>query len=131
MAKGIKYDQEKPDYSLLPFGAVDEVVKTLTYGAKKYYRDNWKHVEDIRYQAAAMRHFSAYMQGENHDPESGIHHLAHMAASILFLLQKDLDANKSVFSEEMCRKLQESFESIDKSENMLYNNQTVTVTYKD
>lgn len=109
MAKGIKYDQEKPDYSLLPFGAVDEVVKTLTYGAKKYTRHNWKHVEDIRYQAAAMRHFSAYMQGEPIDPESGIHHLAHMAASILFLLQKD----------------------IDKSKNMLYNNQTVTVTYKD
>ena len=87
---GIKFDKEKPDYSLVPFAALDEVVKVLTYGAKKYDRYNWQHVEDIRYQAAAMRHFSAYMQGEKLDPESNIEHLAHMACSILFLLEKSL-----------------------------------------
>lgn len=92
--KGIKYDQDKPDYSLLPFGAVDQVVKVLTYGSKKYSRDNWKYVEEFRYQAAAMRHFSAYMQGEQFDPETTIHHLAHMITSLLFLLQKDLDVQK-------------------------------------
>jgi hypothetical protein len=88
---GVKHDQDKPDYSLLPFGAVDQIVKVLTYGAKKYDRFNWQYVEDARYQAAAMRHFSSYMQGEKYDPESGIHHLAHMATSILFLIQKDID----------------------------------------
>lgn len=114
MTKGIKFDQEKPDYSLLPYGALDEVVKVLTYGAKKYSRDNWKHVEEVRYQAASMRHFSSYMQGEEIDPESNIHHLAHMACSILFLLQKHLD-NKPVY----------------KTNEMCYNKQTVTITYKD
>jgi hypothetical protein len=115
MTVGIKYDQEKPDYSLVPFGALDEVVKVLTYGAKKYSRDNWKHVETERYQAACMRHFSSYMQGEHLDPETNIHHLAHMACSVLFLLQKRLDEQKQVYnSEEVC-----------------YNNTTVTVTYKD
>jgi hypothetical protein len=88
---GMKFDHAKPDYSLVPFGALDEVVKVLTYGAKKYDRHNWQHVEDIRYQAALMRHFSAYMQGERNDPESGINHLAHLACSVLFLLQKDID----------------------------------------
>lgn len=88
---GIKFDNEKPDYSLVPFGALDEVVKVLTYGAKKYDRHNWQHVDDIRYQAALMRHFSAYMQGEANDPETGISHLAHMGCSVLFLLQKQLD----------------------------------------
>jgi hypothetical protein len=93
---GIKFDQDKPDYSLVPFAAFDEVVKVLTYGAKKYDRHNWKHVEDIRYQAALMRHFSAYMQGERNDPESNINHLAHMACSVLFLLQKDIDKQKQI-----------------------------------
>ena len=96
---GIKFDGAKPDYSLVPFGALDEVVKVLTYGAKKYDRHNWQHVDDIRYQAALMRHFSAYMQGERNDPESDINHLAHLACSVLFLLQKDLDKQKQITKE--------------------------------
>lgn len=116
MTVGIKFDQEKPDYSLVPYGALNEMVKVLTYGARKYDRDNWKHVEDYRYQAASMRHFSAYMQGEANDPETGIHHLAHMACSILFLLQKELDQQKQVY----------------KNTNPCYNtNITTTITYKD
>lgn len=93
---GIKFDQDKPDYSLVPFAALDEVVKVLTYGAKKYDRHNWQHVDDIRYQAALMRHFSHYMQGERNDPETGINHLAHLACSVLFLLQKDIDKQKQI-----------------------------------
>lgn len=85
---GLKFDQEKPDYSLLPFGALDEVVKVLTYGANKYDRFNWEFVEDNRYQAAALRHISAYMQGELDDPESGYTHLAHAVCNLLFLMSK-------------------------------------------
>jgi hypothetical protein len=87
---GIKYDGEKPDYSLVPFQAMDEVVKVLTYGAAKYDRFNWEKVEPRRYQAAALRHISAYMQGEKIDPESGINHLAHAVCSLLFLTDFDL-----------------------------------------
>jgi hypothetical protein len=89
MTKGIKHDGDKPDYSLVPFGALDEVVKALTYGATKYDRFNWKNVEEVRYQAAALRHISAYMQGEKFDPETGINHLAHAVCSLLFLVEFD------------------------------------------
>ena len=89
MAEGIKFDGEKPDYSLVPFGALDEVVKVLTYGANKYDRFNWEHVEAIRYQAAALRHISSYQQGEKFDPETGINHLAHAICSLLFLIEFD------------------------------------------
>lgn len=88
MTKGIKFDADKPDYSLVPFGAMDEVVQVLTYGANKYDRFNWKYVADHRYQAAAMRHISAYMQGEENDPESGYRHLAHAISNLLFLMGK-------------------------------------------
>ena len=89
--EGIKYDGDKPDYSLVPFGALDEVVKVLTHGAKKYDRFNWEKVDAVRYQAAALRHISAYMQGEKYDPETGINHMAHAVCSLLFLTQFDLN----------------------------------------
>lgn len=85
--QGIKYDQGKPDYSLLPFASVDDVVSVMTYGAEKYDRFNWKNVSEIRYQAAAMRHISAYMQGESADTETGHSHLAHAVCNLLFLME--------------------------------------------
>ena len=88
--EGKKYDQGKPDYSLVPYASLDEVVKVLTHGANKYGRFNWELVEAHRYEAATMRHFSAYMQGEKLDPESGIPHLAHAITSLLFMLEFDL-----------------------------------------
>ena len=39
---GIKFDDNKPDYSLIPPNALEDVVKVLTIGAKKYDRHNWK-----------------------------------------------------------------------------------------
>lgn len=90
---GVKHDGEKPDYSLMPFGALDEVVKVLTYGAKKYDRFNWRFVERHRYEAAALRHISAYQQGEKFDPETGINHLAHAMCSLLFLVEFDRESS--------------------------------------
>ncbi len=90
--EGVKYDSDKPDYSLLPFNALDQIVKVLTYGAKKYSRDNWKRVPEFRqrYLAAALRHISAHARGEINDPETGIHHLSHAATSLMFLVEDDM-----------------------------------------
>jgi hypothetical protein len=86
--EGRKYDTGKPDYTLLPWDAVEEVVRVLDFGAKKYARDNWKHVDnaETRYLAAAFRHLAAYARGERCDPETSISHLAHAACCVLFLL---------------------------------------------
>lgn len=88
---GTKLDGGKPDWSLLPMGTVDLVVKVLTFGAEKYERDNWQKVEHLpeRYYSASMRHIDAWWRGEMHDPESGIHHLAHAACCLLFLIWWD------------------------------------------
>lgn len=85
---GRKFDAGKLDYTLVPFDAMDEIVKVLDFGAKKYDRDNWRHVAnaDQRYQAAAFRHLTAYAKGERTDPETGLSHLAHIGCCILFLL---------------------------------------------
>jgi hypothetical protein len=89
---GVKYDNDKPQWSLLPFKALREVVEVLTYGAKKYAPDNWKKVPNAkqRYIDAGFRHFTAYASGEKHDQETGKHHLAHAICCMLYLVAFDL-----------------------------------------
>jgi hypothetical protein len=90
--QGVKYDNGKPQWSLLPFKALGQVVEVLTYGAKKYAPDNWKKVPDARrrYIDAGFRHLTAYASGETNDPETGKHHLAHAICCMLYLVAFDL-----------------------------------------
>lgn len=85
---GRKFDGGKLDYTLVPFEGLDEIVKVLMFGAKKYDRDNWRHVDNAaqRYAAAAFRHMTAYNKGEHVDQETGLSHLAHAGCCLLFLL---------------------------------------------
>ena len=90
--RGIKFDKDKQRWDLLPTIAVAEVVGVLTYGARKYAPDNWRHVAGWkwRYYGAAMRHLVAWWLGEMIDPESGKHHLAHAVCCLLFATELDL-----------------------------------------
>lgn len=88
---GRKFDGNKLEYGLLPPFALEETVKVLTFGAQKYERDNWKRVPDSkrRYFDALQRHVWAWKQGEQFDPESGFHHLAHAMCCLMFLYEHD------------------------------------------
>jgi len=85
---GTKADAQKLRPTLLPPDAIIEVIKVLEFGARKYAVDNWQHVPDAyqRYEDAGFRHRLARLRGEELDPESGLHHLAHEACCILFQL---------------------------------------------
>ena len=63
---GKKFDQEKIDWTLVPFKAMESVVRVLEHGAKKYSRGNWQMVKNARrrYLAAAYRHLNAMNDGE-------------------------------------------------------------------
>lgn len=93
---GNKYDEDKPRWDLLPIKPATEIIRVLTFGSRKYGDNNWKHVESPkrRYYAAALRHLTAWADGERHDPESGYHHLAHAGCCILFLLFFELTEEK-------------------------------------
>lgn len=84
---GSKFDSGKPQYSLIPPNALEDVVKVLTFGAQKYSRDNWKSVPDAnnRYFDAAMRHLWAYKKGDPLDEETGCKHLSHAICCLLFM----------------------------------------------
>ena len=96
--EGVKHDEGKPQFSLIKPDALMEMVAVLTYGAKKYSPDNWKMLENARqrYFDAANRHLWQWYGGEERDPESGLHHLAHAMSSLMFLIQMDMDEEEEV-----------------------------------
>ncbi len=90
---GDKFDDGKLNYALMPWKPVDEIVRVLMFGAKKYGDNDWKQVIDARrrYLSAAYRHINAYAEGEINDSESGFKHLAHAMCCLIFILWFDLN----------------------------------------
>ena len=86
--EGRKDDQGKLKWSLLPWGALEHVVRVMMHGENKYSRDNWMDVDNasVRYEDAAFRHLTKWSQGEVNDPDSGLNHLAHTVCCLLFLI---------------------------------------------
>ncbi len=90
---GIKADDNKRRYDLLPLEAIDEVVKVLTFGAGKYGAENWRKIEHgkARYFAAALRHLDHAAQRvarERDLQESNLSPLlAHAVCCVLFMLE--------------------------------------------
>lgn len=76
----VKYDSDKPQFSLIPTSSLLELMKVYEMGAKKYAPDNWKKgMKWSRVYDAIIRHLFAFWKGETNDPESGLHHMAHAA----------------------------------------------------
>ncbi len=86
-SSGIKHDQGKAPWHLLPYDALEEVVHVLQFGAQKYGDRNWEQgMEYSRPYSAAMRHLTSWFMGMRDDEETGFNHLAHAACCILLLL---------------------------------------------
>lgn len=91
---GVKYDAGKEMMSLLPAEAMLELGKVMTYGAKKYEKENWR--KGISYQRlmdAAQRHLLKFQSNQypDTDDESNLHHIAHAAVNLIMLLQFELE----------------------------------------
>jgi len=87
---GMKFDEDKLRYELIPPEALESLAKVLSYGAKKYAPDSWKNLKNFedRYTGAILRHFQAWRLGEDIDFETGLHHLEHMLCNVAFLVWK-------------------------------------------
>lgn len=80
----LKDDTGKLMWSALPWDQLAELAKVCMYGDSKYLKDNWRAGSTPeRYWDAALRHMVAW-RTERNDPESGLHHLAHAAVSLLY-----------------------------------------------
>ena len=91
LIQGTKFDQGKLRWDLLPWDALKEVVRVLTFGANKYEARNWEKGMNYDRPAGAMfRHHSAWVDGEAIDEECQTHHLANLIVEALFLLTYEL-----------------------------------------
>lgn len=85
--EGSKADTKKRRYDLVPSSLERQLAEVMTYGAQKYRDLNWtKGLKYHRLYAAIRRHLDAWWTGEDTDPESGLSHLAHIAANCAMLL---------------------------------------------
>jgi hypothetical protein len=79
---------KKAPMDLLPPDALLETARAMGHGAAKYGR--WNFIEAKvcahTYVAAIGRHWAAYAKGQDDDTESGLKHLAHIAANVFILL---------------------------------------------
>ena len=88
---GVKYDADKPCYTLIPTDALKGMADVLTFGAKKYKAESWKTVPNAqkRYLDALYRHLEAYRSGELLDEETGLYHLHHVMVNCSFVAHFD------------------------------------------
>jgi hypothetical protein len=84
---GIKHDEKKPRWHLIPLDVLEGIARVATFGADKYEDNNWKYVHPgpERYFDALMRHITAWQAGERDDPETGFSHLAHAGWNVMAL----------------------------------------------
>lgn len=88
---GLRFNEGKLRYDLLPPDAIEEVVKVFTMGAKKYTDRNWElGMPWMTIVASLKRHMAAWELGELKDTESGLLHTAHLAWNALALLTYEL-----------------------------------------
>jgi hypothetical protein len=93
--EGRKDDSSKNQLDLVDPDFIEGVGAVLTAGASKYSRFNWqKGINYSRVISATLRHFYAWVKGETNDPETGLSHLHHCAANLLFLAHYDKHKEK-------------------------------------
>jgi len=88
VGSGMKYDQGKLRFDLIPPELTEGIAEVLTYGAEKYAPNSWQTVPNgtARYLGATHRHLNLWQQGEKLDRESQLHHLKHAITNLWFLI---------------------------------------------
>lgn len=89
--EGVKFDQGKTRFELLPGDVLYAIGTILTFGAVKYAARNWELGMDwSRCFGALQRHLWSWWQGEDKDPESGHSHLWHAGCMLVFLIAYEI-----------------------------------------
>jgi len=78
---------KKVPISTIPAQVLMEIGLAMLEGARKYGRHNYR-VSGVRasvYYDAIFRHLSAYWEGQDIDPDSGLHHIVKAIACLVVL----------------------------------------------
>lgn len=88
-----KFPVERADLTRLPFRALAVVAKVIESGDRKYQAGDWimapQRIDGRRDLNSALRHIAEYVEGKDVDEDSGESPLAHAAARLLFLLERE------------------------------------------
>lgn len=92
---GIKFDESKLRYDLIPSSSLNALATILTFGCSKYGDRNWeKGMSWGRVFGALMRHLWAWWGGESDDEETGKSHLWHAICCLAFLIEYETTHNE-------------------------------------
>ena len=81
-----KHDMDKLPMDLISVPAMRGLAEVLRHGAEKYDKHNWaKGMDWSRMYGACLRHITAWANGEDKDPESGLSHVDHALCCLMFL----------------------------------------------
>ena len=87
LTEGVKHDEGKARYDLIPPEIEEAIAMVLSFGAAKYGERNWeKGMRWGRPYAAMRRHMAAWWKGEERDAESGMPHTWHAACCLAFIV---------------------------------------------
>lgn len=106
--EAVKHDQGKPSFTAIPQLALLDVATVFTHGESKYGKFNYSgEMPVLRYIDALQRHLNQYLTFVDKDDldESGVHHLACVAANALMALDsiktgKVIDNRNQVYNKE-------------------------------
>lgn len=84
--EAMRFNEGKPQFSMIDLTCFTDCAKVLAFGAKKYEPGNWRKGMPIgKLLDSLLRHVAAIQRGELIDPESGLPHVAHIQANAMFL----------------------------------------------
>lgn len=104
----MKFDEGKVDWAILPFGAIEEIIKVLKFGEGKYARGNFADKGGLNYTRlinALLRHTIAFGRGEDKDPETGLSHMAHAGCCVIFLLHYIINKDEFTANDDRSKKI--------------------------
>ena len=83
-----EFGRRKPNLALIPPSAYIYMATALMDGAVKYGKFNWRKtgVSMEVYLAPMVRHFGAFLDGQDFDPKTKVHHLAYVMANCAIIL---------------------------------------------
>jgi hypothetical protein len=84
-----KKDDGKYEPTLVYRSLIDAVARVRKYGIEKYGKsEDWRTTPSVKHFDALLRHVYAYLSGEHLDEGSGLPHLWHAAANIMFEIER-------------------------------------------
>lgn len=83
--QAMRFNEGKPQWSLVHFNSLEPMVRVLEFGALKYAPRNWqKPMDTMKILESMQRHLAALFDGEEVDSESGISHMGHIQCNAMF-----------------------------------------------